>query len=1632
MKNTLTLLLVLIPFFLYPQVQLISTETSKTYPDNTHIIYMQLSDYPTSIDFLQFVENKILSNTLIQEFKLSKDGKTCVFHAHKDITETMIVEEINNAHHLYFTTKTDKPKKELNNKSISKQSYNKSASKNHIESVSELNFKNFDNADIYVDFTSQDEILLKTLPNTLPSKSGSCSSAVTIQCGITYTANLSSSGGAWSNYTGASRTYLGSEQVWIFTPATTGTYTFNLDEGEKDADFFLMSSCNPNSTNLSSNYWDHGSYTINLTADTTYYLIADLYTPNTSTTVTVSVTCPTLFRSANCPVYSNTVSSSNSHCSNQIYYLEVLNTACDGEIFFDIVGNYGSSYANEITWEISSNLTGDIIASGGPGTNGTSIFTTIGPINPNIQGNAFKITVYDSYGDGFSSGGYITIQQSGLEICTPITGDFGAQAHSMFMPNFLISPATITVSTPSGNVEQTVVNCNDFRVPLSINNAYFCSTSSVNLPWEITCQSTGAVIASGTHNMTIYPNTPSDISDIVDISFDAANCEWVTNWQNDCTLSNLGSLFDISPDPSTPVDACIAHSPQTFTLQYYGYSDLACCNTAGPSLPVTYTNSTSNASAVSSPFGGINNAAYLTLTACGNGGNATSLNLTLNMSGYCFVHPNYDVTDFWITIMVDGNVVSDQVFADPASSANITLNLANIPGGYNQNSIIEVYIYPNTFSVGSTYTTFTPGVTCGSLSSGEWTAGSFNLSIDAVFEEMAPSPISCQYTDNINQDCCNVYPVANSNDEICSGETFDVLTWQDLVNNTNTGACIVFSSVLPIGGSVAPDGVCPNGINNTSNPIVQTVSAYAYCDANASGSVDAGDTYTLLSTYSLTINPSLTPIFTQLGPYCVGDTPASLPTSSNNGINGTWLPSTISTATAGTSTYTFTPTAGQCALTHTLTITIEPNVTPTFAAVGPYCSGATIPALPTTSTNGITGTWSPTINNTSTTTYTFTPTSGQCVTSTNLTITIEPNITPTFAAVGPYCLGASIPALPTTSTNGITGTWSPAINNTATTTYTFTPSSGQCATSTTLVISIESQVTPNFAEFGPYCEGDAIPDLPTTSNNGITGTWSPAINNTATTTYTFTPSSGQCATSTTLVISIESQVTPNFAEFGPYCEGDAIPDLPTTSNNGITGTWSPAINNTATTTYTFTPSSGTCATPTNLTITIEPNITPTFAEFGPYCEGDVVPNLPTTSNNGITGTWSPAINNTATTTYTFTPSSGTCATPTNLTITIEPNITPTFGEIGPFSIGETIPPLPSVSIEGITGTWLPAINNTETTTYTFTPTAGQCATTTVLTIIIDSNISPIFTPVGPYCSGSTIPDLPTTSNNGITGTWSPEINNTATTTYTFTPNADQSANTQTLTITINPNPNIRASGNNPLCNGDSNGSLNITISNGTPEYIINWGINSTSISGNSYLIPNLSAGEYTLIVTDANGCTNSLTTNLVEPAIIDATVSYKNPSCIGNNDGSIEIKGVGGTAPYLFSWNNETSAINYLSGLIEGTYNIIITDANQCNFELGAIILVDVDEECIRIPNAFTPNGDGINDTWILENIEMFPKAYIHVFNRWGQQLYHAKGEDEPWDGIYNGKLVPAGTYLFIINLHNSNKPYIGTVSVMH
>lgn len=621
-----------------------------------------------------------------------------------------------------------------------------------------------------------------------------------------------------------------------------------------------------------------------------------------------------------------------------------------------------------------------------------------------------------------------------------------------------------------------------------------------------------------------------------------------------------------------------------------------------------------------------------------------------------------------------------------------------------------------------------------------------------------------------------------------------------------------FAAIAPI-CSGAPFPTLPttslNGITGAWSPAPNNLATTVYT-FTPSGACPGPS-----ATLTVTVNPNVTPTFNQIAPICDGSPLAPLPTTSLNGITGTWSPALNNSATT---TYTFTPTPGLCAVPTTMTITVNPNIFPTFDPVAPICEGGVLDPLPTTSLNGITGTWLPALDNTVTTTYTFILTPGQCAFAENLTIIVDPNITPTFDPINPICSGGVLSPLPTTSLNGITGLWSPALNNLATTTYTFTPTPGLCAVSTDLIIVVNPNIQPTFTAVSPICSGEILTPLPTNSLNGITGTWSPSLDNTTTTTYTFTPTSGVCSLTETMTITVNPNIIPTFNLIASICSGAILNPLPTTSTNGISGTWSPAPNNLATTIYTFTPTSiaGACNLSATLGVVVDPNILPTFNAIAPQCAGSSIAALPTTSNNGITGTWSPAINNQATTTYTFTPTPGLCALPTTLTITIIPLETPTFNQVTAICAGQGLTPLPTASLEGITGTWSPALNNSATTTYTFTPDAGICAVTTTMTIVVTPNTTPTFASINAICEGEVLNPLPSTSLNGINGTWSPAPNNTATTNYTFTPTpaAGYCYTQTTLTITVNPNIVAAFTQIAPICLGESLAAFPATSTNG--------------------------------------------------------------------------------------------------------------------------------------------------------------------------------------------------------------------------
>jgi len=314
-----------------------------------------------------------------------------------------------------------------------------------------------------------------------------------------------------------------------------------------------------------------------------------------------------------------------------------------------------------------------------------------------------------------------------------------------------------------------------------------------------------------------------------------------------------------------------------------------------------------------------------------------------------------------------------------------------------------------------------------------------------------------------------------------------------------------------------------------------------------------------------------------------------------------------------------------------------------------------------------------------------------------------------------------------------------------------------------------------------------------------------------------------------------------------------------------------------------------------------------------------------------------------------------------IVLTVSPSGTPTFDPIGPLCQNSTPPVLPLTSKEGIAGTWSPASINTSapgTATYIFTP-SSACSTPTSINITIATTITPTFPTVADsYCLNDIAPALPTTSKEGINGTWSPSSINTATvgsTVYTFTPAAGQCGTSLQIAIVVNPLPTLTMGPDVTIAPGAST-TLNVSVTGNIVSY--QWqpstGLNNATIE-DPVASPS-STTVYTLNIIDDNKC--------------EASDSIR-----------ITVSGGGGTSK-------------------------------------------------ISVPNAFSPNGDGINDTWVITTLSAFPGATVDVFNRYGQPVFHSENLNKAWDGTYNGKPLPVGTYYYIIDLKNNEKKTAGSVTI--
>jgi len=224
------------------------------------------------------------------------------------------------------------------------------------------------------------------------------------------------------------------------------------------------------------------------------------------------------------------------------------------------------------------------------------------------------------------------------------------------------------------------------------------------------------------------------------------------------------------------------------------------------------------------------------------------------------------------------------------------------------------------------------------------------------------------------------------------------------------------------------------------------------------------------------------------------------------------------------------------------------------------------------------------------------------------------------------------------------------------------------------------------------------------------------------------------------------------------------------------------------------------------------------------------------------------------------------------------------------------------------------------------------------------------------------------------------------------------------------------------CDGDgfSSNRIQVVLDDSTVGADVLYGLDTddTSLMQLEPEFQDLTEGEHFVTVVHNNGCINTLTfdVSVFEQLTLQLTQGQIN---------EIQAIALGGSGNYTFSLNDGTPVSEDTFNITEtALYTVTVTDENGCSVS-QEIFMEFID---IEIPTFFTPDGDGLNDTWAPQNIVQYPNIFIKIFDRYGRTLFFFSGNQDSWDGQYQLSDLPTGDYWYIIRLNGEEdqREFIG------
>ncbi len=782
------------------------------------------------------------------------------------------------------------------------------------------------------------------------------------------------------------------------------------------------------------------------------------------------------------------------------------------------------------------------------------------------------------------------------------------------------------------------------------------------------------------------------------------------------------------------------------------------------------------------------------------------------------------------------------------------------------------------------------------------------------------------------------------------------------------------------------------------------------------------------------------------GPLCSGST---LNFNSSGGTSYNWSgpnsfvntnqnPSISAATTAATGSYTVTVTgAGGCTATAQTTVTVNESVVASASSNTAICAGNTL-NLSSTPSSGTSYQWSgpnsfssasqnPSISSVTVSAagiYTVTVTLiGGCTGTAQTTVTINPLPTVTIGSNTPICAGSS---LNLTSGGGTGYSWSgpdftnltqnPTITGTTVSssgTYTVTVTgTGNCTSTAQTTVVVNPNPTPTISSNSPICENTP---LNLTSGGGTGYSWSgpnsfssatqnPSIAGATTSiagTYTVTVTgTGNCTstTQTTVVVNLKPiiQISPSVAQI---CMGN---NAVFTASGANAYTWTPTAN--------ISPVSGS-------TVTVSPTTTTTYTAHG------------TTSG---------------------------CADSAQVIVTVLSN---PVVSVTPSTVSVCLGEQASLSASGAT-TYIWSPSNTlslstgsdvvatpiATTTYTVTGTTSGCTGTATATVSIKPLPQLSVTPITPTICIHNSQTL--TATGADTYSWSPDSTLSANTgcsviadpisncTYQLTGTLNGCKDSIQIPFVVNPLPIITIQSNPPSGCQPFTTTLSATSLPVAQSYswTVNNGFNSTDPSPT---LSFLNSGQYnvSLVVTDVNGCVNNITEANFITVNPKPTVTFSFTPEVGYVSKPVTFTSsiVAPNSQYIWDFGDGQTATSQAEATehyygITGVFSITHIYVNEFGCSDTATLPLNVTINIV-IPNIFTPNNDGHNDTFIIDGLQYVDGAVMKIYNRWGRKIYHSDNYKNDWDG---GDFAD-GVYFYILTLPDNLKvgPFNGSVTLL-